>query len=71
MEEVEQVLLHAIRDGLCMRYHEVIGRKGYRSDDVDAGRRYIAAYVPFVAYVEGTYEAAISAAQGHYPEPAR
>jgi hypothetical protein len=44
-------------------------RNGFRSDDVAAARHYIGAYVPFVHYVEGVYEAAISAAHGHYPEP--
>lgn len=69
LAEVEQVLLHAIRDGLRAHFQEVMEKRGYRSDDVAAGRAYVAAYVPYVHYVEGVYEAAVSAAEGHYPEP--
>jgi hypothetical protein len=69
LAEVEQVLLHEIRDGLRAHFQAVMETKGYRSDDVAAGRRYVAAYVPYVHYVEGVYEAVISAAEGHYPDP--
>jgi hypothetical protein len=69
LAEVEQVLLHAVRDGLREHFQTVMEKKGFRSDDVAAGREYVAAYVPYVHYVEGVYEAAISAAEGHYPEP--
>jgi hypothetical protein len=69
LAEVEQVLLHAIRDGLRAHFQDVMEKKDYRSDDVAAGRQYVAAYVPYMHYVEGVYEAATSAAAGHYPEP--
>jgi hypothetical protein len=69
LAEVEQVLLHTIRDGLRAHFQAVMEKKNYRGDDVAAGRDYVAAYVPYVHYVEGVYEAAISAAEGHYAEP--
>ena len=69
LAEVEQVLIHEIRDGLRAHFQRVLDTKDYGSDDVAAGRRYVAAYVPYVHYVEAIYEAAISGAEGHYPEP--
>ncbi|HEX6588609.1 MAG TPA: DUF6448 family protein [Longimicrobiales bacterium] len=69
IEEVEQVLVHALRDGLRAHFQEVMERKAYAADDVEAGRAFVAAYVPFVHYVEGVYEAALAEAHGHFEDP--
>lgn len=42
----------------------------FAPNDVAAGRRYVEAYVPYVHYVEGLWEAATKSAKGHYSEPA-
>ena len=68
IEEVERILVHAVRDGLRAHFQEAMERREYDDDDVAAGRRYIEAYVPFVHYVEAVYEAAAADAHGHYPD---
>jgi hypothetical protein len=46
-----------------------LSQKNYAPNDIAAGRRYVKAYVPYVHYVEGLWEAANNSAKGHYPEP--
>jgi hypothetical protein len=47
-----------------------LAAKSFEIQDVSAGREYIEAYVAYIHYVEGMYEAAMSPASGHYPEGA-
>ena len=67
-EAVEKLLVAAVRSGLHERFHEVQARKP-PADDVAAGRAWVEAYVPYVHYVEGVYEAAQGKAGAH-AEPA-
>jgi len=67
-EAVEKILGDAVRDGLHERFERVKARKA-PGDDVAQGRAWVAAYVPYVHYVEGVYEAALGKA-GVHPEPA-
>lgn len=56
-KQLEELLVHAVRDGV----HTHVARlKKERppADDVAAGRRWVAAYVPFVHWAEGVYKAA-------------
>lgn len=46
---------------IAEKYNEVIKKKNYKTDDVKAGREYVAAYVEFIHYVEALYA-------GHEPE---
>ena len=68
-DAVETLLTDAIHAGLRAHFQEAASRKDFRPDDVAAGRRYVQAYVPYVHYVEGLWEAATKPARGHYPEP--
>lgn len=61
-EAVEKLLVEAVRAGLRERFARVKARKA-PADDVAAGRRWVTAYVPYVHFVEGVYDAA--AAKGH------
>ena len=65
---VEHLLADAVRDGLTERFRAVQKLKDFKPDDVAAGRKYVAAYVAFVHYVEGLYQAAGRPAHGHVPE---
>jgi len=67
-EEVEKLLVDAVRHGLHQRFERVAAR-GQPGEDVAAGREWVAAYVPYVHWVEGVYQAA-SGAAGAHPEPA-
>jgi hypothetical protein len=69
-EAVEKLLTDAIRKGLHEHFHATMSQRKFAQDDVAAGRRYVEAYVPYVHYVEGLWEAATKSAKGHYPEPA-
>ncbi len=68
-EAVEKILLDAVRKGLHERFARVTARK-VPGDDVAQGRAWVEAYVPYVHYVEGVYEAAEGKANVH-PEPAQ
>jgi hypothetical protein len=62
------LLAERMRAGLLDRYQKAMAAKSFKIHDVDAGREYIDAYVTYIHYVEGIYDAATSAAVGHYPE---
>jgi hypothetical protein len=67
-EAVETLLVAAVRSGLHERFEAVHARK-VPAADVAAGRAWVAAYVPFVHWVEGVYEAA-QGRTGAHAEPA-
>ena len=69
-EAVEKLLADAIRKGLHEHFHAAMSRKKFAPNDIAAGRSYVEAYVAYVHYVEGLWEAATASAKGHYPEPA-
>ena len=58
VDEVEQVVLHVVRDGIREHFQAALRLKGFEVNDVQAGRAYVQAYVPFLHYVEGIYDAA-------------
>lgn len=61
---LEDLLVTAVRRGL--RAHlAALEKERPPADDVTAGRRWVAAYVPFVHWAEGVHAAAASAAGGH------
>lgn len=58
LEPVAKLLTDAAHNGLHKRFEEVSARKNFTKDDVAAGRDYVSAYVKYVHYVEGVYDAA-------------
>lgn len=54
--------------GLVERFDRALKARNYATTDVEAGRKYIRAYVTFIHYVDGAYEAATQSAVGHFPE---
>jgi hypothetical protein len=64
-EEVERLLVHALRDGLRERFQAALARRAFDANDVAAGREYIHAYVPLLHYVERLYDAATAGAELH------
>jgi Family of unknown function (DUF6448) len=67
-EEAEKLLVEAVRHGLHQRFAKVAAR-AQPGEDVAAGREWVEAYVPYVHWVEGVYQAATGGA-GVHPEPA-
>ena len=69
LEPLFKILTERIHNGLHEKFKEVIAKKNFKKDDVEAGREYIEVYVLFIHYVEGLYEATKKAIHGHFPEP--
>ena len=69
LEPLYKLLTNKIHDGLHDKFEGVLKKKNFKKDDVEAGREFIEAYVIFIHYVEGLYEAAGKAVHGHHPEP--
>jgi hypothetical protein len=65
---IEALLDEAWREGLHDRFAAAKALADYDRNDVAAGRRYVAAYVAYVHYVEGLWNAASTGVEGHYPE---
>lgn len=63
-----KLLTDAFQKNLKESFQDVLAKKSYKPDDVEAGRSFIRAYVEFVHYAERLFEAAMTAAEGHYPE---
>lgn len=70
VEPVVKLLTDAVKHGTHGQFQSVTAAKTFAKDDVAAGRRYVAAYVEYVHYVERLYEAAGKPAHGANPAPA-
>lgn len=68
LEAVEKLLTNAIHTGLREHFHAAASLKKFDINNIEAGRRYVQAYVPYVHYVENLWKAAANRAEGHYPE---
>jgi hypothetical protein len=69
IDKVAKLLADAVREGLHRHFHAAYHRRKFDANDVAAGREYVAAYVPYVHYVEGLWDAA-TGAHGHHAEHA-
>jgi Family of unknown function (DUF6448) len=66
---LEELLVRSVREGLHAHVAR-LKREKPPSGDVAAGRRWVAAYVPFVHWAEGVYRVASGAAAEHEAAPA-
>lgn len=67
-ERVQTLLNDTMKHQLEERFQKVMSLKNYDKKDVNAGRQYVAAYVTFIHYAEGLYEAASGASTAHEEE---
>lgn len=67
-EALTQLLTEKLREGLHNHFKDVHEKQKFAPNDVAAGREYVEAYVLYIHYVEGLYEAAAKSISGHYPE---
>jgi hypothetical protein len=65
LKSLLKFLTDTVQSGVTEHFQEVMARKNYTADDVLAGREYAEAYVKFVHYVEGIYEATKKTALAH------
>ncbi|MDZ7289422.1 MAG: DUF6448 family protein [candidate division KSB1 bacterium] len=67
-EPLLQLLTDTMHNGLHETFSAALAKKRFNKDDVEAGREYVQAYVTFIHYVEGLYEAAKKPEAGHSHE---
>jgi hypothetical protein len=70
VELLTQLLTQAVHKNVGGQFRDVIARKNFKADDVEAGQEYVKAYVGYIHSVERIYEAAASPAHGNVAEPA-
>ena len=68
LEPALKLLTEAAQEGARKYFRQVQEKKNFNTSDLDAGRDYVKAYVEFIHYVEGIWEAARNPAEGHSPE---
>ena len=68
IDKVSKIITDAVQGGLRAHFERVVSKKNFDPTDVEAGRGYVEAYVPYIHYVERLYQAAASPAHGHYAE---
>lgn len=54
--------------GVRAKFAALQRKRSFRTDDLAAGREYVASYVTFIHYVEGLHQAVEAGAAGHYAE---
>lgn len=65
-EPLMKLLTDTMQGGIQERFKNAVTKKNFNKDDVEAGRGYVKAYVDFVHYVEGLYEASKNPEHGHF-----
>lgn len=66
LQPLAKLVKERVEKGLHHQYDQVMAKKNYDPNDVDAGRAYVAAYVQYVHYAEGLYNAAeVKAGEAH------
>ena len=68
IEPVLKLLTDKIQEGVQERFKHIIAKKNFKKDDVAAGREFVEAYVTFMHYVEGIYEAVEKTSHGPHAE---
>lgn len=67
-EALVKLLTEAVHNGVQTHFAAANAKKTFDPKDIEAGRKYVEAYVPYLHYVEGIYDATKTAAQGHLSE---
>jgi hypothetical protein len=70
LEPLYKILIDKVHEGLHERFKEVMKKKDFKKNDVDAGREFVEAYVPFVHYVEALYDTAAKGGGHGHPQEA-
>jgi hypothetical protein len=65
-KELLEHLTEAARHGIEAQFKEVMAKKNYKKDDVEAGRAFVGAYVRYIHYVERLFNAVETLPEGHY-----
>jgi hypothetical protein len=65
LEPLLKILTETVQTEVREKFKVVAAKKKFKPDDVEAGREYVEAYVPFVSYIERIYATAKGEAKGH------
>lgn len=68
VKPVVELLAKSVHRGVEDKYNRMVALKGYRPDDVEAGQKYVQAYVEYIHAVEKIHSAAGSEAHAHAAE---
>jgi hypothetical protein len=68
VEPLVKLLVGAAEKGVRQHFAAARAARSYPASNVDAGRKYIGKYVPFIHYIERLYESATTDAPGHEAE---
>ena len=68
VEPLTKLLAESILQGLRTRFDEALKAAKYAREDVEAGRRFVRAYVDFMRYADRVYTAATARLGGHSHE---
>ena len=70
-EQVLHLLAGNMEAGLHAHFEAAFTAKNWKAGDVEAGRRFVKAYVEYIHYVEQLHEAIGAAAHGHFDDTTR
>jgi len=62
IDELAKEISHAVENGIKQRFQQALEAKKHNDASVEAGRKYVEAYVQFVHYVERLHQDAVGAA---------
>lgn len=68
LEPLAKLVMQTVEKGLHEQFEQAMAKKKFKPEDTEAGRKFIAAYVTYIHYVERLYESAKQGVQGHYAE---
>ncbi|MHB2148754.1 DUF6448 family protein [Calditrichota bacterium LG25] len=69
-DEVLKILTDNVKKGLHEHFHDLVSKKNFDANDVEAGREFVASYVKFIHYVDGIYKATQKSGHDHSDEAA-
>ena len=65
VDAVVRLVTDAVAQGIHERFHAVWNNRHFDPSDVEAGRKYVEAYVPYVHFVERLFDVAKESAHAH------
>src|SRR5262245_19258680 len=65
LDPAKSLIDEAVHHGLKARFEQLVAAKEFDRSDVEAGRKYVAAYVSFLHYIEGLHTAAMQSVEHH------
>ena len=68
VDAVVRLVTDAVARGVRERFQAAWGKRRFDPNDVEAGREYVEAYVPYIHFVERLFNVAKESVHGHYHE---